>query len=401
MGSVPVSLRDEIEAVLRAWNSYETERGASPVIDYDCFPGEKEVKPADSRLAVLSELEALRRNAEESDRFTCQRIDADTAYLRALMGEHPPLDEYVFSTQGCRAAGWPEQYVTAIGDRARQEVESLGILWRSDTATELDKAEGPLDVDVVPDAIRHAASVLESAVRRATGSDAPYELSIETADVDAYWSYWLDGAGQRVRLRLNLRNARFTEVSARQFALHEVLGHGLQSASFAARCAHNDVPWVRLLAVHAPNQVLLEGLAQALPLFVAPDDTALVTRVRLDHYLQLVRAELHLAVNSGATVRECAEHAHARVPFWTDGDIADVLTDRGANPLLRSYLWAYPAGLDWFAALATADCTVLREVLHAAYRDPLTPADLAALWPDGPPVGGPGGAVRLRKPAVP
>jgi hypothetical protein len=51
--------------------------------------------------------------------------------------------------------------------------------------------------------------------------------------VDAYWAYWLDGAGQRVRLRLNMPNATFTKVQARQFALHEVLGHGLQGASIS------------------------------------------------------------------------------------------------------------------------------------------------------------------------
>ena len=117
---------------------------------------------------------------------------------------------------------------------------------------------------------------------------------------------------------------------------------------------------------------VIKGLAQALPLFVVPDDRALATRVRLDHYLQLVRAELHVALNSGATVHECAGHARASVPFWTDSDIADALTDRGASPLLRSYLWAYPAGLDWFVALAAAEDTVSREVLHAAYREPFT-----------------------------
>ncbi len=103
-----------------------------------------------------------------------------------------------------------------------------------------------------------------------------------------------------------------------------------------------------LTAVHAPQQVLLEGLAQALPLFLTPDDSWLTTRVRLAHYVELVRAELHLAVNAGVDIAECAAHARARVPFWTDARISDQLSDRGADPLLRSYLWAYPAGLDWF-----------------------------------------------------
>ena len=53
------------------------------------------------------------------------------------------------------------------------------------------------------------------------------------------------------------------------------------------------------------------------------------------------------------------------------------------------YLWAYPAGLDWFAALAdTAPPDTVRRVLRAAFQRPLTPVDLAALWPSGPVIGG-------------
>jgi hypothetical protein len=60
--------------------------------------------------------------------------------------------------------------------------------------------------------------------------------------------------------------------------------------------------------------MLFEGLAQALPLLVVPDEEELRTRVMLDRYLQLVRAELHVAVNDGASISACVAHARARVP---------------------------------------------------------------------------------------
>lgn len=161
----------------------------------------------------------------------------------------------------------------------------MGIGWGRGTEAELSEFEVPLDADDVPDAIQQATDLLEPAVRQLAGTDATYELSIESTDVDAYWAYWLDGAGQRARLRLNRRNARFTEVKARLCALHEILGHALQSASLASRCNRENVPRVRLLSVHSQHQVLFEGLAQALPLFVAPDDAAMTVRVRLAHYL--------------------------------------------------------------------------------------------------------------------
>jgi hypothetical protein len=386
-----VTLRNEAEKVIRAWDAYEIERGASPVIDYDCHPEDKQITPATSRLGVYRELALLQLKAEESGNSgLVQRLKADLTYLGALLGEHLPLADYVRATQGCAAAGWPKEYVSECAEVARKSMDALGISWGPNLSADLDELGGKIDAADAPDAIRQAATDYETAVREATGTDAPYELVIETTDVDAYWGYWLDGAGQRVRLRLNLRNAHFTHVECRQFALHEILGHGLQNASFAARCANEDVPWFRLMSVHAPQQVMLEGLAEAMPLFITPDDESLTARVRLNRYTQLARAGMHLALDSDTIIEEIASRASTQVPWWTEAQISDILTDRGANPQLRSYLWSYPAGLDWFAALADAGSDVTRQVLQAAYREPLSPADLAALWPTGPPIGGPG-----------
>ncbi|TYK43819.1 hypothetical protein [Actinomadura decatromicini] len=393
-----MSLRDETETVLRAWDAHEVNRGEAPIIDFDCHPGGPAPAPAPDRLTAYRKLAELRAAATGP---LATRLDADLAYLGALLGEHRPLSDYVTATQGCGTAGWPEQYLANRAEQARTALADLGITWSAHTNTDLRQAEGVLDVSEAPDAIRQAAEELEPAVREATGSTAPYTLTIKTADVDAYWAYWLDGAGQDVRLRLNLPNVEFTQAGARQFALHEVLGHGLQSASLTAAAAAQDVPWIRLLSVHAPQQVMLEGLAQAWPLFLLPDDKVLIARIRLAHYTQLVLAQVHRALNEGIPAIDCADYVKTAVPWWTDKTVAGYLADRGTNPQHRSYMWSYPAGLDWFAALAEADVKVSREVLHAAYRAPLTPTELAALWPAGPPIGGPGGPVRLRKPPIP
>ncbi|MEV8440780.1 hypothetical protein AB0425_25675 [Actinosynnema sp. NPDC051121] len=392
-------VRDRLEQVLRSWHAYETSRDAPAVIDFDCHPTGQDAPAAENRLDVQRQLLEL-QEAASGDPVLAERLAAGLAYLGALLGERLPLNDYVRLTQGCAAAGWPGEYVARRGEQAKAHLAELGIGWHGTTDQDLESLEGRLTPDDAPAAIQQAADELEPLVRQATGATAEFRLRIETADVDAYWAYWLDGAGQDVRLRLNLRRARFTTVRARQFALHEVLGHGLQYASLAERCATENVPWVRLLSVFSPHQVLFEGLAQALPLFVTPHDPALAARVRLDHYLRLVEAELHLAINDGVSAADCAAHARARVPFWSDATIADHLTDCGTDPLLRSYLWSYPAGIDWFVALAETPGTVATEVLHAAYRDPLTPRDLAARWPAGPAIGGDGAAVRLRKPAL-
>lgn len=380
-----MTVRDEVENLLRSWDRYERERGAPAIVDFDCAPVDEPVSPAAGRFTVLRRFVELRQNADDEIK---RNIDSHVAYLRALMGERAPLDDYLSATQGCRATGWPAEYVAQIGDSVRERLNGLGIGWSATTPRDLAAAEGVIDGDAVSDAIRRAVAEAEPAVRRLVDSDAPYILNIEPTDVHAYWAYWLDGVGRNIRLRLNMRNATFTKVTVRQFALHEVLGHGLKAASYTARCTEEDVPWIRILCVHSPCQVLLEGLAQTLPLFATPEDDAVVARVELEHYSYLVRAELHIAINAGASVEECAANARTRIPWLTDDGIADFLADRSSDPLLRSYLWAYPAGQDWFTHLASADPRIQQMILRAAYKKPLTTGSLAALWPDGPMIGG-------------
>lgn len=385
-------LRDQVETVLRSWNRYEIDRGAPPVVDFDCHPVDPATVPrASSRLEVRAQLESLRTEAAgdaESD-DAADRIGAALAYLDALLGAREPLADYIRATQGCAADGWSDDYLENVRAAAVNELERLGVAWGTDTARALRATEGSVDAADAADVIRKYARELEDDVRHLADTDAPFNLTVEHVDLDAYWAYWLDGAGADVRLRINARNASFTEVQACQFALHEVLGHGLQCATYAQRCQQHEVPWVRMTSVHAQQQVMLEGLAQALPLFVRSTDQPLVTRVRLAHYLELVRAKLHLALNSGTSISDCIALARAHVPFWSEGAIGDMLTDRGADPLLRSYLWAYPAGIDWFVRLAdSAPADTARGVILAAYRAPLTPGALAQIWPEGPPVGG-------------
>ena len=386
-----MTLRDRTEAALRAWNLYEVGRGAPAVIDFDCYPeGDTGRAAASSRVAVREELAALRAEASDAGLLEVkERLDASLAYIDALLGVRLPLDEYVQATQGCSARGWSDDYIESVWLVAVAELERLGVTWDANTATALKAVEGPIAEEDAAAVIQKYAREMEDDVRRLADTDAPFSVTVEHVSLDVYWSYWLDGAGAEVRLRINKRNASFTDVQARQFALHELLGHGLQGASYAQQCRRSDVPWVRMTAVHAQQQVLLEGLAQALPLFVRPSDQPLVARVRLAHYLELVRSELHLAINSGAPVTECVGLALARVPYWTSSVIGDMLADRSTDPLLRSYLWSYPAGIDWFVRLAdSASPDAAKSIIHKCYQLPLAPKALARAWSVGPPIGG-------------
>src|SRR5262245_37935639 len=107
--------RDQAEAIIRAWDAYETSHGRPAVIDFDCHPRDEETEPAPDRLTVYRQLTQQHAHASGP---VAARLDADLAYLEALLGARPPFVDYIARTQGCGAAGWPEDYVAHRGNLA-------------------------------------------------------------------------------------------------------------------------------------------------------------------------------------------------------------------------------------------------------------------------------------------
>jgi hypothetical protein len=384
-----VQLRDTVEKAIRRWDALERSRGEAPIIDFDCAPPTDRPSPYDNRFAALDDLTRLRIEADTHHHpVLSTQLDAHLAYLCALLGQQLPLDEYISLTQGCTPRGWTQDYIEQRASIAREALSSLRISWDERAWTNLGAVSEQLPAADVSSAIAAYAEKYESSIRRLVDTDADFNLTIEDVEVEAYWSYWLDGAGHDTRLRINRNRASFSRVDAYHFALHEVLGHALQYCSLTAQAEARTVAWPRILAVHCPHQILFEGLAQILPWVVSPDDKIVCARTRIDHFMNLVRGQIHILVNNGATAADCRDLARRHVPWWTDEEISRELYDRSRNPQFRSYLWSYPAGIDWFVKLFEAGGATLAEVLHEAYRHPLTPRDLHQLWPTGPAIGG-------------
>jgi hypothetical protein len=382
-----VHLRNAIEDAIRRWDALERSHGEAPVIDFDCAPPANKPHPFDNRFAALDELSQLGSYTNTQHPALKAQLDAHIAYLRALIGEQLPFDQYILMTQGCAARGWNPDYIEHRAQMAKDALQSLGISWNSDTWVNIRGLSEQLPVADVASAIKDYADRYEPTIRRLVDTNAKFNLTIEDAEVDAYWSYWLDGAGHDARLRINKENASFSRIDAYRFALHEVLGHALQYSSLTAQAESNTVEWPRILAVHCPHQVLFEGLAQVLPWIACPEDEIVQARTSLDHFTNLVRGQIHVILNVGSTVADCRDFARRQVPWWTDEEIAREFYDRSRNPQFKSYLWAYPAGMDWFIRLVETGGAPLAEVLREAYRRPLIPSELHGLWPTGPIIG--------------
>lgn len=380
--------RNAIEEAVRRWDALERSHGEVPVIDFDCAPPANKPHPFKNRFAALDELSQLGNHTNTQHPALKAQLHAHIAYLRALLGEQLPFDQYILMTQGCSARGWSPDYIEHRAQMAKDALESLGISWNSHTWVNICGLSEQLPAAEVASAIKDYSDRYEPTIRRLVDTNAKFNLTIEEVEVDAYWSYWLDGAGHDARLRINKRTVSFSRVDAYRFALHEVLGHALQYSSLTAQAESYVVEWPRILAVHCPHQIVFEGLAQVLPWLASPEDEVVQARTRLDHFTNLIRGQIHVLLNSGATVVGCHDLARHHVPWWSDEEIAREFYDRSRNPQFRSYLWAYPAGIDWFIRLVESGGTRIGEVLREAYRRPLAPVELQELWPTGPVIGG-------------
>lgn len=372
-----MELRDRAEHAIRRFHALELANGGDPVIDYDCAPTTEHIEPYPDRFTALDDLTALQQETEGGP--VAEQLTAHATYLAALMGERLPLDDYLRRTQGCGADGWSDEYLAHRRDQAKAALTDLGISWGEKCRSDLRALDEQLDPAEVTEVIQQYAAEYESFIRDLAETSAEFNLAVEDVEHDEYWSYWLDGAGHNARLRINRKTASFTRGDAYRFALHEILGHALEYASLTDSAEKQDVPWPRLLAVHSNHQVLFEGLGQFLPVLARPNDPITVATVRLDHHTQLVRGGLHLMVNAGAAVAECLEVALQRAPYLSRSEIERELRDRSSDARLRSYLWSYPSGIDWFVNLWERDANLVAEVIRDAYERPLSPRDLELL----------------------
>lgn len=364
---------------LWAWDRHERANNRPAIVDY-APASPRDETPVLARWDVRERLIELQNEAPNTAAH--QRIDAHLAYLDATCGVREPLTTYVQRTQGLTPHEAPEAYVQELQSRLQVSLGDLGLTFADDLPEALENAEGLVRIEDIPELFRDILATWKPTFDAYVRQTGDWSLDIEIVEIDDYWSYWVDGIGSSFRLRINRRNARFTSVLATQFVFHELLGHASQLDAWRRSSEAGAVtPWRIYSSVHTPHQPLLEGLAQALPLFVnEAADAPLLLRIQLSHFMQLARNQIHVWAESVNDLRAIIDRATQLVPWWTPDKIVREIQDRSVNPLLRSYLYAYPAGLDFFTrASCHLDESARQSLVERCYAEPLFPSELESL----------------------
>ena len=227
------AFRGELESVVTAWDAHERSMGFPPVVDFN-IGARGEASSASDRTTTKRHLDAIDvPGAPPTVRANAQ---AHLAYLQEMAegAGSTPLERYLQQTQGVGLGVLSADWLASQRRAAKDRLIDMGVNWGESALSSLRADEGAvLSSQEAVDMIVHEADRALPRVRALCQADASIDVKVELVREDAFWSYWTDGGCNSVRVRINERNATLTETLVRQFALHEILGHGLQGCVVA------------------------------------------------------------------------------------------------------------------------------------------------------------------------
>jgi hypothetical protein len=144
---------EKIVAVYRGWEAFERANMGPQIIDFD-LSSIDDVASFSSRREVLLVLEELCGQLDDNSHegeFLRDKLRGSISYLRALMGQQIPFNEYLRHTLGIAPERFPDQEVDAI----RCKVEDLLSSLKLDISIELSGQLTFDQLDVYPREMHH------------------------------------------------------------------------------------------------------------------------------------------------------------------------------------------------------------------------------------------------------
>jgi hypothetical protein len=424
---LPEPLDTRLVALYRGWDRLEQRLSdGNPVIDFDLA---EPCEPAviRDRAGVLEELKEIADEvavlplSNSIKDIVVSRLRSSITYLMALEGHRFAFDKYVFALLGVRPTPFPEDVLQAQEAVANRAFAAFGanesplatdkastlrfqkqFLIRDETKIDRQFAfylskwlpiqqrllkqclpHFDIDASFAPDdpTLQHW-SVSSS---EPDSSSSNYAVHVGFASADAYWKNWISGnlARGRIDLSINVHSRHTWFAGAPEIlVLHEYCGHALQMMLWRHQLSEGALPqFAGILTVHFPDQVLIEGLAEALayilPTFGASLERASAALRELQYFTLLVLSNAHIIANTSPSISKAVDYAAEKLPFYGRDRLRRELTARRDNPLFRAYQFSYAFGKKTFLDLYEPLSRPARlRFLALAYSRPLLPTQL-------------------------
>jgi hypothetical protein len=383
---------ERIIAVYRGWHNFERAHEGPEIIDFDLTEMDT-VDSFESREEILAALtnlaEQLDINSHEGE-FLRDKLKGSIAYLRAVLGEPIPFDEYIRHTLGVSLTAFPDPELLAARNRVDELLADFGLRFTSEYKEDFERTLTISDPEQIKRGITEHQEFWLARLRD-YGVPAPNRVpvKVEFVKVDAYWSNWISGsAADGITLRLNIHPRKKYEVGRPlMLCLHEICGHALQMTLWKDLIGQGAINAAcGLTTVHTPEAFVCEGLGQTVADFLADEvdfPREFWLSRRLQYYTLMVLHNAHLMIYDSVPIEEIIEYARIRLPFTSPDVIGAEIRDRATDPLYRTYQLTYAAGEHMISTL-TGNLTAeqKRLLLSELYSTPMTPQQLTRLARD-------------------
>ena len=316
------------------------------VIDFDPCGATEGFEPRSSSSSVRELFDRAQKLTKELSQPLSRKLKGHVALLCALVGQRVPIDFYVEMTMGLPPRRFDEDAIKRVLYDIGAVTSSLGI-----SKEEFLRVHNPVDEpifegDLVVEKFRERFDILRLSLEREFGLRPDFKLDIQRVDVDAYWTYWVDGTNGKYRLRLNRSSGKkYRESEIDQFVLHELVAHCSQMAAWQNSFKAGDLGAAEAVtSVHTWEQPLLEGIAQALPLMMNSSDLLVQGRALRELLRQTLLNNIYIAIESGENPLDLLRFYSDFLYIEDEERFLRNFFQYQNNPQLRCYMYAYPLG---------------------------------------------------------
>ena len=274
-GAIMLNLDDPTrESVdwIRAFHAFARREFALEIIDFDLLNGLIPTTQIDAIEAPKFLLDTGRRLIADSagNRGVTDKLSGHLAVLEALLGRVTPLHDYVTQTQNFTIQRFSMSQIDGLRQRAEAAARACHSNLQSMVFEKSPFGEAIIaDTDEVKALFNERFEAFRSEIEVLTGQTITFEIEVSFVEIDEYWRFWVDGQGDRFRLRFNRFRDGFSISQIDQFVLHELIAHCGQASGWRNEIMAGRLnPIHGLTAIHTWEQGHLEGLAQAIPLFL-------------------------------------------------------------------------------------------------------------------------------------
>lgn len=350
-------MEDEILDFFYKWHRLE-KRNGTDIIDFDLirqgnnFPGKfKDREEAKERLTQL--LQNYKNYPK--NRFIESKLRAAIYYLRALMGEIIPFEEYVENTMGIKPRVIPEEFLKKQLSLVKEAFSKLGYKYPDDGEkflmdNAIDKKEietgfGDFKDDILPKFV----SWLNLKI--------PIKYNIRFVDVDEYWRNWIstDETGKMMLIFNTNKRHKWVRGLTEYQVFHEICGHVVQAISWKRELEKTKMnPVAGLTACFSAEMFALEGIAQTLYYFYpeSPFSELGLSSLLIDHLDWMVWNNAHIMANSGSSADEILEFVRTYFPYYEKEELGKKIEEKVKDPLGRTYQYIYGISTYYFRQIA-------------------------------------------------